>query len=238
MAGLTAVFRGCAFLVRHRGLWKFAVVPVIVFCVVLFGLGSLAIFGTNALVNAVQHQQDMHTVTAWALRILLWVLSTVISFLVATALAQPLSGFALDALSQRQERELGGPSRAGPPLVAAILNSIKVTFLGLLVGIPLLVTLAALTLVVPPLAVVTVPLKLCVVAMLAVWDFLDYPLSLRHMGIRDRLHFCRTHRTGLLGFGFTWVLLFLVPGVGLLLLPVGVVASTRLVVATERPLPV
>jgi len=235
--GISSVFRGLGFLVTRPGLWGYAIVPVIVCGFLLATLGSLGILGTNAVTHALEQKEGVHAAAVWVLRILMWLASVMLSFVLATALAQPLSGFALDALSQRQERELGGPSREGPAFFPALFASLKVTFLGLFVGIPLLVMLAGMSFVFPPVALVAVPLKLCVVALLVAWDFLDYPFSLRKMGIRERLDFISANFGAVLGFGLTIAVLLLVPGVGLFLLPVGVVAGTRLVVATERPLP-
>ncbi len=235
--GIASVFRGMGFLVTRPGLWPYAMVPIIVCGFLLAVLGSFGVLGTNALTRGLLEKDGVEVALAWVVRGLLWLVSILFAFLLAAALAQPLSGFALDALSQRQEKELGGPEREGPAFFAALFASLKVTFLGLFVGIPVLVLLAGTSFLFPPLAVITVPLKLGVVAVLAAWDFLDYPFSLRKMGLRARLAFIGDHFGAVLGFGLTIALLLLVPGVGLFLLPVGVVAGTRLVVMTERAVP-
>lgn len=235
--GIASVFRGMGFVVTRPGLWPYAMVPIVVCGVLLTVLGSVGVLGTNAVTSGLAQKEGVVVAAVWALRVLMWLVSVLLAFLFATALAQPLSGFALDALSQRQEKELGGPAREGPPFFSALAASLKVTFLGLFVGIPLLVMLAGISFLFPPAAVVTVPLKLVVVGLLAAWDFLDYPFSLRKLGLGERLTFMSDHFGAVLAFGVTIAILLLVPGVGLFLLPIGVVAGTRLVVQTERPIP-
>lgn len=232
--GIASVFRGLGFLFMRPALWGHALVPVVIAGALIVLFGAAGVVAINALTSGLVQREGTSLVLAWLLRVVLWLVSVAAAFLVATALAQPLSGFALDALSTRQEEALGGPRREGPAFLPALLGSLKVTLLGLLVGLPTLLGLAALSFAVPPLAVVTVPLKVVVVGLLAAWDLLDYPLSLRAMSVRARLSFIAEHFGAVLGFGVSVALMLLVPGVGLFLLPVGVVAATRLVVATER----
>lgn len=237
VGGAVSVLRGLGFLVTRPSLWPYAIVPVVVCGVLLLGFSSLGIVGASSLVSKIEAQSGVATAAVWFLKILLWLVTVLVAFLLATALAQPLSGFALDVLSQRQEAALGGPPREGPRFFPGLVASLKVTFAGLFVGLPLLVMLAGMSFVFPPIAIVTVPAKLAVVSMLAAWDLLDYPFSLRKMGVRERLAFMSEHLGAVLGFGLAITLLLLVPGIGLFLLPVGVVAGTRLVVSTERALP-
>jgi CysZ protein len=82
--------------------------------------------------------------------------------------------------------------------------------------------------------VVTVPLKFLVGAWLLAWNFLDYPLSVRGCGVRHRLRWVFTHFGAVTAFGLVWAMLLIVPGIFLLILPMGVAGATRLVVAAER----
>jgi uncharacterized protein involved in cysteine biosynthesis len=91
-----------------------------------------------------------------------------------------------------------------------------------------------LELFVPPLAVVITPLKLLLGALGVAWGLFDYPLTLRGIGARQRFAFMKRHFTVVLGFGSAFSLLFWLPCVGLLMLPVGVAAATRLYWEIER----
>lgn len=233
-SGIGSVFQAMGFVFVRPRLWPYAIVPVVV-CGLLLGVfASGGVLGTTALTRGLVERDGGSAVLAWLLRVVLWLVSIAVAFLLATALAQPLSGFALDTLSQEQEHELGGPRREGPSFFEGLVASLKVTFLGLLVGLPALFALAAASFLFPPLAFVCVPLKVVVVGLLAAWDFLDYPLSLRKMKVRDRVAFMTDHFGAVLGLGVTVALLLLLPGIGLFLLPLGVVAGTRLVVLVER----
>lgn len=232
--GAGAVFRGIGFIAARPSLWGYAMVPIVVCAVLATALGGLGIWATGAMLEGRGSGEGLEAVGLVVARVVLGLVAVLVAFVVAAALAQPLSGPALDALSRRQEKELGGEPREGPPFFAGLAASLKVTLFGLMVGLPALFSLAALGFFVPPLVVVTVPLKLVVVGLLAAWDFLDYPLSLRGMRTRARVAFFVDHFGAVLGFGLAAAILLLVPGLGLVLLPAGVVGGTRLVLAAER----
>jgi len=153
----------------------------------------------------------------------------VIAFFVAMSLAQPLSGFALDAIARKQELARGGRVWPDQPLVAGALRSLRVSLTALAVGLPVLGLLALVTFLFPPAGVVTIPLKFVVTGLLVAYDLLDYPLSLRGHSVSNRLVFMRQNFMAVLGFGVATGALLLIPGVGLLVLPFGVAGATRLV---------
>jgi UDP-N-acetylmuramate--alanine ligase len=99
---------------------------------------------------------------------------------------------------------------------------------------PLIVALAIISALVPPAAVVTVPLKFVVSSLVIAWDLLDYPFGLRAMGVRARLGWMRENLGAVLLFGASTGALLLIPLLGLFVLPCGVVAATELVVRVER----
>jgi CysZ protein len=113
-------------------------------------------------------------------------------------------------------------------------RALKVSLISLAVGLPLVAGLTVVGLLVPAAAVVTLPLKFVVSAILVAWDLLDYPLGRRGLGVGARLRWFGAHMGAVLGFGsFAAVVLF-IPCAGLLLLPVGVAGATALVVRAER----
>lgn len=150
------------------------------------------------------------------------------------SLAQPISGFALEAIARKQERALGGAEWPAPRFFAGVVRSLRVTSTALAMGLPVLALLALVSLVFPPAAVVTVPLKLLTAGWLAAYDLLDYPLSIRGEGVRARLLFMRANAPAVLGFGVAAAVVLLIPGMGLLLLPWGAAGATRLVVERDR----
>jgi uncharacterized protein involved in cysteine biosynthesis len=95
-----------------------------------------------------------------------------------------------------------------------------------------------LELAVPPVSLVTTPLKLALGALGVSWNLLDYPLTLRGIGARERIAFVKAHAATALGFGAAFTLSFWLPCCGILLLPVGVAAATELFhTLTRQPSP-
>jgi CysZ protein len=234
--GMGALFEALGFVVTTPAVWLLAVVPVAVAVVLTTGLAALGLWGASALAHHVAGQAESALATAgfWALRILLGAVALLVSFVAALALAQPLSGFALERIARAQEKKLGGPDWPDTPFFASMLRSAGVTFTALLLGLPVLALLALVTVFVPPAVFVTVPLKFLVTALMVAWDFLDYPLSVRGMSVGGRMRFIGAHFASVLGFGLASAFLLLVPGVGLLVLPIGVAGATRLVLAQDR----
>jgi CysZ protein len=196
-------------------------IPVLVAGLLFGGGGALAIWSGTKLSEYL------------LLRIVFWAIGLVVAFFLAISLAQPLSGFALDAIARKQELALGGRTWPSQPALTGALRSLRVTLTALAIGLPILAALALVTFLFPPAAVVTVPLKFIVTGVLAAYDLLDYPLSLRGRTVSDRLVFIRANFAAVLGFGVATAALLLIPGVGLFLLPFGVAGATRMVVEGE-----
>lgn len=232
-----AFFGGMGFIVSRPAMWIWALIPTAVATVLFIGFGASVIWGGSGLADAILSGLDKSawtTAGTWALRIVFWIVGAFVAFLLAISLAQPISGFALDNIVRRQELALGGRTWPDQPFAQSTLRSLRVTFTALAVSLPLLALLALVTFFFPPASIVTVPLKFVVAGLAVAYDFLDYPLSLRGIGVRARLAFIRAHLPAVLGFGASAAALLLIPGVGLLLLPFGVAGAARLVVAADR----
>ena len=85
----------------------------------------------------------------------------------------------------------------------------------------------------PPAAIVTIPLKFVISGFMVAWDFLDYPLGLRNAGVGDRFKFIGKNLGAVLAFGLLGAIVLLIPGLGLLLLPMGAAGASRMVVEAE-----
>src|SRR5207247_1551412 len=132
------------------------------------------------------------------------------------------SGFALEAVVRAQERSLTGCASPKSSTLACLVLTARVTLATLLVGLPVLAALFLVGVAFPAAVVVTLPLKFLVCAWLLAWDFCDYPLCLRGLGIRARLKWVGRRFGAFTAFGLAWASLVLVPGVILLFLPMGV----------------
>jgi len=217
-AGVRAFFGGIGFVVARPSVWPLAFVPVLAATLLLGGGAALAIWGATKLVTSV------------LLQVLLSIAGVIVAFLIAITLAQPLSGFALEAIARRQETALGGRVWPNQPFLRSTLRSLRVSLTALAVSLPILALLGLVTLLFPPAGVVTVPLKLIVAGLAAAYDFLDYPFSVRGVDVRERVAFMRANFSAVLGFGLSAAAVLLIPGMGLFLLPFGVAGATRMVV--------
>ncbi len=236
VAGVRGFLGGLGFVVTTPAVWGWSLVPAAIATLLFGGLGTLAVYGAGELTRRVLEDAGegaWTTAGTWFLRVVFSLLGLVISFLLAMSLAAPVSGFALDAIARKQDRALGGVAWPETPALESTLRSFRVTLTALAAGLPVLGLLAAITFFVPPAAVVTIPLKFAVTGLLAAYDLLDYPWSLRGMGVRARFRFIGLHFWGVLGFGLAAAAALLVPGVSLFLLPFGVAGAARLVRAAE-----
>ncbi len=230
-SGVRAIFGGLGFIVTTPSTWGWSLIPMTVATVLFGGTSALGIWGGSELALRIVGDPSSTWGAAgiWALKLLFWAVGLVIAFVVAMSLAQPLSGFALDAIARKQELARGGRVWPDQPLVAGALRSLRVTLTALALGLPVLGLLALITFLFPPAGVVTIPLKFVVTGLLVAYDLLDYPLSQRGHSVADRLAFMRRNFMAVLGFGVATGALLLIPGVGLLVLPFGVAGATRLV---------
>lgn len=234
--GVAAMFRGAWFIVSTPGVWGLSLVPALMALVLMVACAVLGIWGAVLLSNLIigASATGWMLVALWSMRIALSALALLVAVPIALSLAQPLSGFALDKIAREQEKKLGVPPWPEMSLGAQMWLSLQVTFTALAFGLPILGGLTTVTTMFPVAAVVTIPLKFLVGALMVAWDFLDYPLGLRGATIGGRIQFFKSHFGAMLGFGVAGALLLLIPFVGLLILPIGVAAGARLVVEHEK----
>jgi CysZ protein len=229
--GMTALVGGFAWIARTPGVWFRAAAPAAT-AFVLFAV--FAFLGIKVVVSSAHRTLGAGLGVSF-LSFLAGAVAVVLALLLAVSLAQPLSGWALAGIVRAQERALGIAPSAESGLVAGALHSFASALVALAVGVPTIVLLTVIAFVFPPAATVTVPLKVIVAATLLTWDLLDYPLAERGFGIRARLRWCLHNPGAVLGFGLPALLLFAIPGLGLLALPCGVAGAVRLV--ADRPPP-
>ena len=115
-----------------------------------------------------------------------------------------------------------------------MLCSLKIALVTFAVGAPVLTALLLVDLFFPPAAVVTLPLRFLFSGWLLAWNFLDYPLTNRGFGIGIRLGWMRRNFEAFTAFGLAWTAFAIIPGMVLLLLPMGVAGATRLVVKDDQ----
>jgi CysZ protein len=238
MNGLKAFGGGIGFILTTPGTWLYALVPIVIMLVLTCALGAAGLWGANWATDALvgEVQTIWGHVGSWLLYLVLAAAALVLALLLALVLAQPFSGFALEAITLAQERALTGYDMVRPPFLTVLFASLRASLVTLLVGGGAYSLLFVVGLALPPATVVTVPLQFLVSGWLLAWNFIDYPLGLRGMGVGSRLLWIGRNFGSFSLFGLCWAGVLLVPGLFLLVLPMGVAGAARLVIADElRP---
>jgi len=230
-----APFGAASVLLRAPRAWPFALVPALVFvalesAVVLVAWRYVKPWVALQLTGVDVWQIVAAHVASWLSTLFVVVLGWLLSLQLAPALSAP----ALERIVGVVEQGLGAPPRPALGFVAELGCGLRATVTSLAVTLPLIVGLSLLELVASPVAVVTTPLKLLIGALGLAWSLFDYPLTLRGMRVAERLRFARRHFSAVLGFGLAFSLLFWVPCLAVLMLPLGVAGATRLYWQIER----
>jgi CysZ protein len=238
--GVRAFFGGCGFVITTPRIWGWAMVPVLVALVLGGALGTLGVWGASKVAGSTfSGESGWAEAARWVLGIVLAIVALLVAFVIAISLSQPLSGFALDRIVRAQAQALGSPVAQSPnqSLGLQLKRSLGVSLTALAIGLPLIALLTVVELVAAPAAVVTIPLKFVVSGLMLSWDFLDYPLGADNATVGDRVHFMRDNLGAVTAFGLLASVTLLVPGLGLLLLPMGAAGATRLVIGAATPAP-
>ena len=228
--GVRSFWQGVGFVASTPAVWLPSMVPMVMAVALLGGAGTLGIWGADAAATSIAGSSE---VGLWALRVVFGVVAIIVALLVSLTLSQPLSGWALDRIVRNQEAVLGAPAWPEQPRLRQMVLALGVNLLALAVGLPILAVLTAIGVFFPIAVFVTVPLKVFVAALLVAWDFLDYPLSQRGLGLSERLTWIGRRFGAVLGFGLSAAIVLLLPCIGLFVLPMGVAGAARLAVETE-----
>jgi CysZ protein len=222
--GVKAFFEGLSFVASTPRVWALAIVPALTALILVVTVG---VTGWHFALEWA-HRAFGDGLLEKLLVVFLVSVIALVSIIVGVSVAQPLSGWALDAIVRAQADALGLEPFTPQPLLSTMIRSAASSLVALAVGLPTIAALAIVGWVVPPAAVATVPLKLVVTALLLAWDLLDYPLAMRGISMGARVIWCLRHLGAVVGFGMAAVVFFAIPGVGLLALPCGVAGATRL----------
>lgn len=231
LTGTRELFAGFGFIAKTPSVWPLALVPVAVAGV------TTAIVGTTLAAIVVPRVAALvgpHAVLAVLAKILAAVLVLILAALVGAAVAQPLSGPALNRIVRRVEADLGAPAWPDTGFVEDMGRALGSMLVGYMFGLPLLLLLSIVSFAVPPAVVVTFPLKLVVLALLFAWDFCDYPLSIHGMPLGARIALVVRHARVMIGFGLGLALLSLIPCAPFFALPIGVAGAARLTRRIEQ----
>ncbi|MDA7979085.1 MAG: EI24 domain-containing protein [Pirellulales bacterium] len=227
--GFFAPFAGFAFLNRNAGLWRYAMLPMLINLL----LTALIIAGAVWLLWWAAPQVNEafdDTWMGWLMLLASWLglIFAVVAgvFLLYLISLQVLCAFFFGRLAVESEVALGMPREElrEVSLWQQTVDATRDVFSLLAVMFVCLVLNC-------------VPVIGTVVALVAVWyfdgfvfgrDFLDYPLSLRAMRRAEKLAFCRRNRAHTLGLGSSALLMSLVPVLGSIFLATAVTGAVIL----------
>lgn len=219
--GVRLYFSGFGLLVRYPSLFTLALIPITLTVVAFVGLawGSAWLIGRWVQQSQLLAADGQVLIQALVFLFVLFVMYLVYLPLTRIFLApfsEKLSHktTALSGMKLLTKNELG--------FFRAIGEGFKLVVLQLV----LVVIVFLLTVFVPP---VGVPLGIAATICFCGIDFLDVPLSLRGLSMRQKFRFLWRSRAVVLGFALTGYLLLYIPIFNLLVLPLGVISATLLV---------
>jgi CysZ protein len=230
VTGFTQVFAALGFVWNTPATWPLVLVPAVLFGLLATAASIIGVVWVTPWALSLLPGSHGFWITAaeWAARLLLYLVSLIGGVWVALLLTPPLSGPALESLVAEQERALQLPERTPSGFFGELWLGFRAQAVAVGFALPVLVLLAVVELFVPPAAIITTPLGAMVTALALAWNLFDYPLTLHGVSASDRLGFVAANVGPVLGFGLGFSALFWIPCFGILMLPVGVVAATRL----------
>src|SRR5690606_1664965 len=187
-AGVHALFRGFSYVLGAPRTWPYACVPALVLLVLLGAAGwATARWVFPAIQAALPSAESSAGQMLWLgtsglLAIGVFLLGASLAF----ALTPPLASPALERIVTLRERSLAVPDRPPIGFFAEIWCGCRAQVFVLIAVVPVLALLWLVELLLPPLVVVTTPLKLIVTSWALAWNLLDYPLTLRGVRMRER----------------------------------------------------
>lgn len=223
-----ATVRGARWLLGRPALWPAASVPALVL-LLLVTVSTWGVLGWLRPSLSTALGAGAAGVGGWLSTLASWALTAValaVAWMTAYVMTPPLSAPALEHLVAVKERELGAPPRAPLGWPAEVWCGLRAQAAAIAVGAPLVAALSLLGWLLPVLAPLVWAAKALVTSLILAWNLLDYPLTLRGTGIRERLSFLGRHRRPVVWFGLGAGLTFLVPCAGVLFLPAAVVGAT------------
>jgi hypothetical protein len=228
--GAFTVISAVMWLAGTPAVWLLSLVPLLVFVLLASGAVYLALWVVKPwiatfFVGAVTVLAKVAaSAVSWIAGALAGFIGVTLAWLITPALSAP----ALERIVIKREESLGVQARSAAHFLLQLrCGFYALTAAAFVVG-PLMIALWLIDWLVPPLVIVTLPLKFAATLSALGWTLLDYPLTLRGMGVRERWALMQNHPLPVLGFAFAFTVFFWVPFSSLVLLPVGAAAAAEL----------
>lgn len=143
-------------------------------------------------------------------------------------LAYGLSGPILQTVCETVAQQLGMVAQPPKPYWQSMVQASVLALVGMFIALVGEGLLALMDVLLPPLALLTLPCGAFLAAMVVLWSIFDIPMRHQQMGPAARLVFFRTYFRACLGFSAALSLLLLLPILDLFFLPAAIAGATLL----------
>lgn len=229
VSGVSAFTVGLKEVMPGRGLFRYAIAPILISGVVLVGLAVGAFFlGKSWFLEWFDT-----TWLVWLGGVLAFVLALVLAYFLFSPVMTLFGPLFMDPICERVHIKYTGVELIGDRSAQsflkrqffAILQALKWTVVVLFIEIPLAI-MALLTFIG---AVVAVPVS----ATIQGADLMDYPLALKHYTLSDKLGWAKRNFWASIGLGGAASVCLLVPVLNFFVIPAGVAGATILMIAAQ-----
>lgn len=249
--GFRLPFQSVPFLFQHRTLWKWALLPALVNCLVFVAAFSVFLWAYPSLYDLVTSFLQVESPTTWygwlwvaPLRALAWIVGVLLILasiailylaflLLGTVIASPF----LDVLAQRVEEITTAQMAGERPTLRGIWSSFSVSAVAELrrAGFFFAVQIALFLLgFIPLLAPFTMATAALFTVLFLPLQYAGFTMDHRLMTFTQRRRLVWQHRWLMLGFGAAAFLTLLVPLLNFICLPILVVGGTLLFLHIEH----
>jgi CysZ protein len=203
-----------------------ALIPTVLTLAAVLGGGALVFTAVEAWVGAAIAGHG--AVVAFLLHLLAFSLALAVGYVLFIGVSLVATSPVAGRLSERAEELARGRRPPPVPLITDVARSVGHTLLELIVYLSSTGLLLLVPLVAPPAAPLVGLVGAIDTALLFAFDLFDLPLSRRGASFGEVWRFIGAHKGAALGLGGATALLMAVPGLGLFVAPVAVVAGTLL----------
>ena len=234
VGGMRVFITGLKLVMPGGGVFRYALVPVLVSAFILLLLAIAAFFTAQALLVDWLASMDLAPWLSWLGGVLAFVLGLVVAYFLFGPVMKLFGPLFMDPICEQVHLRYTGKPLAGPTTVRSLMkgmvSSIPSAFRSLLAALLIELPLAIFAMVTFVGAAVAVP----VTGLLQGAELMDTPLALRELKWSQRIGWVKAHLAPCTGMGAMAGLCMLVPVLNLFVVPAGVAAATILMLAGDE----
>jgi len=234
VSGIAAFTAGLRLVLPGGGLFRHAILPVLLTLVILTSIAIASFFAVHSWLEPFLAQWEWPAWLSWLGGALAFIVAILAAYFLLEPVMTLLGPLFIDPVCEKVHVRYTGRALYGRRSAQAFLRrqwfalgqSIQWTAISLFVELPLAI--------IGLLTFVGVALAVAVSAMLRGVDLMDYPHSCRQMKLREKLAWVRAHPAAVAGLGGAASLCKLIPVLNLFATPAGAAGATMLMLAAEQ----